>query len=615
MKLLTAKRLGLTLLAAAALLAGCTEPAPKVVAKYPTLPVRQVPPFLADTIYQYTDMSGVDPYPVSGFGLVANLNGTGGSHAPTAVRDFIVKEMSRNSMGVTGDVDNTDPEQLLNNKSFAIVRVDGFIPPGARAGIDWCTWFDVRVTALPGSETTSLAHGDLYTCDLKVDGANPLDPNGEFVEVMAQARGAIFVNPAHIFDTSDSPTSRASRRSGVVIGGARVLSDHPLILHLRQPQRRLARAIEHRIIEQFQDVVDDDLRSKHVADAQDEGVIYVYVPRFYSSDWNHFAGIVKHLYLRGDEPDFAAIQSQKLADAAVEPDAPLADISYAWEGLGKPALHAIEPLMSGDKPDVQYAAVRAAAFLGDPAAVTALVDIAQNASNPFRVPAVQVLGQLPPSPLVASQLRKLLDSDQALVRIEAYKVLTRSDEAEQTDASPIYTHIVKAGDDEKFVLDVVRCGGPPLVYASRQTVPRLAIFGTQTTLNLPIMFLTMGDRFSISSDPTDKSVTIFYRGQELSKPIKMTSSPELAEIAARLGGDGPAGLPHLDFSYSDVVAIVQSMADARQISGVDEGRRQPAAFVLQEPSVVQEQIDTAPLLRDEGRPQKDVPAAQSSASP
>ncbi len=603
---------GCVLLSAIAAMVSCTEKPAPVVNKYPTLPLREVPDYLSDTILQYTDMTGTEPYPVSGFGLVANLDGTGGSHVATAVRDFMIKEIGRHQFDSYAGK-NMDADGILNSKRFAIVRVDGFIPPGARAGTDWWTWFDVRVSVPPGSDATSLARGDLYETDLKVGGASTLQPGSETVAVLAQVQGPIFINPAYALDDSnDTPTARASRRSGVILGFARVMDDRPLILRLRAPERRMARAIENRIIEQFQGVVDDDLRIKHVAAAQDEGLIYVYVPRFYTDDWSHFANLLKHLYMRGGSPDYAALKAQQLADAAVKPDAPLDDISFAWEGLGKPAMHALTPLMNSTNADVQFAAVRAAAFIGDPAAVPVLMHIASTAGNSFRVNAVQTLGKLPPTPMVDKLLRSLLDSDQALVRIEAYKVL-----AKHQDGS-VYTRIIKSNiGNEKFALDMVHSNGSPLVYATRQGTPRLAIFGTETSLTLPIMYAAMTDRFSISSNPDNAAVTIFYRGSELQKPVKIISGPQLSEIAARLGGEGPPGADTLDFSYADVVALMQSMIDGKRVSGTDSGRRQLAAFVLQEPPRIQDAIDSAPLLGDTGRPQTDsakpttAPAAQN----
>ena len=193
------------------------------------------------------------------------------------------------------------------------------------------------------------------------------------------------------------------------------------------------------------------------------------------------------------------------------------------------------------------------------------------------------------------------------MRIEAYKVLARHED------SSVYSRVIKG---QKFVLDMVRSNAPPLVYASRQGVPRLAIFGIETTLNNPIMFSAMDNRFSISSNADGNDVTLFYRGPRVDKPVVIKSGPELSEIARRLGGEGEPGEYTLDFSYADVVALMQSMIQGQNVSGAvgADGARQLAAFVLQDPPRIQSEIDNAPL-GDNGRPQTDsaAPATQASS--
>jgi hypothetical protein len=153
-----------------------------------------------------------------------------------------------------------------------------------------------------------------------------------------------------------------------------------------------------------------------------------------------------------------------------------------------------------------------------------------------------------------------------------------------------------------------------MVYASRQGVRRLAIFGTDTTLTLPIMFTAMDNRFSISSNTGNTDVTIFYSGPELDKPVQVNSGPQLSEIAARLAGEGPAGAPVLDFTYADVVALLQSMINGQKVSGAGASQGQLASFVLQEPPAIQDAIDNAPLLGENGRPQTDAPTTQASSA-
>ena len=603
----------------AATLPGCTEEAPKAKTAYANLEKRQVPAYLHDSLYENADLLNTEPKPVSGYGLVANLHGTGGCQAPAAVRDYMVKELARHQMGGGGGRMTSD--QILDSRDFAIVRVEGSIPPGARAGTgttgsEQSTWFDVQVSGLPGGDATSLAHGDLYECDLKVGGTNPgVDPADGSVEVLAQAAGAVFVNPKYVLDQqTDTPAARASRRTGTVLTGARVISDRPLILRLRTPERRLARAVERRIIERFQDVADDDLQAhgnsaaKKVANAQDEALIDVYVPRRYVDHWEHFAGIVSHLYLQGGNPAFAALKARELATAAVVPGAPLLDISYAWEGLGKPALFALDPLLTDPHDDVRFAAARAAAFIGDPGAIPVLLDIAATPGNGFRVNAVQALAELPPSPRVDALCRTLLDSDQATVRLAAYRLL-----AKHKDPS-IFTRWVKDDGKDIFALDVVRTarragGGPPLVAATDHGLPRLAVFGTDVAVDLPLIFPTLEDRLLINSTADGEQLAVSYRSRYRQKLVGFQCSPNLPNVVARMGGDGTSGPAdtRLHLGYADVVAVVQSLVDQKKVTGTVGGERMAATFVLGDPTAkpLLPAVDQRPFTRPDspaGRP-------------
>jgi len=117
------------------------------------------------------------------------------------------------------------------------------------------------------------------------------------------------------------------------------------------------------------------------------------------------------------------------------------------------------------------------------------------------------------------------------------------------------------------------------------------------------MFRTLDDQLTISSTGHQKTVTIFYRGPQVARPTAVPSNPDVAEIVARLGGQGPPGIPGFNFSYGDVVAIVQAMADSQQLSAYAmDGQRQQVAFVLQSAPRVERTISGAPAIPDQ-RPQ------------
>ncbi|HTL29771.1 MAG TPA: HEAT repeat domain-containing protein, partial [Tepidisphaeraceae bacterium] len=348
-----------------------------------------------------------------------------------------------------------------------------------------------------------------------------------------------------------------------------------------------------------------------VAQARDEGLVDVLVPEIYKGDWERFAGVVTHLYL-DPTPSVTQIRAKMLADEAVKPGAFLKDISYCWEGMGADALPFIQPLMSNADPDVAFAAARAAAYIGDVTAQEALVNMARTPHHKFRVDAVQVLGQLPASPSINQSLRGLLDADENTIRIEAYRVL-----AKNADKS-IFSKVV---GDQKFVLDIVPCNAPPLIYASRRGIPRIAVIGNKPQLKLPVTFLTMDDRFSISSNPGDKNVTMYYRPAQVTanspaqRAIQVISHPDAAEIIARLGGEGPEDTRGFDFDYADIVAIMQAMADGRKLSAPYGEQMASCTFMLQDLSGIENTIYSAPVIPDQTRPQSENPTQVGVAIP
>jgi hypothetical protein len=448
----------------------------------------------------------------------------------------------------------------------------------------------------------------LFETDLRGGGATAEAP-GLAIHILAKAKGPIFVNPAYALFDGPNPVgnARASLRKGNVLQSAKVLNDRPLMLRLRQPEKRLARRIQQRIEERFQQETVGDLPA---ATGFDEGLIQLWAPRWYRGDWNHFLSIVTHLYLQSS-PDFNAARAKKLVAEATRPGATqetLTDISFCWEGIGKDALPFIMPLLTHPSPDVAYQAARAAAYIGDNtgAAEEALARMARTPGHPHRVLSVRTLGGLQRSSALNYTVRNLLNADLATVRIEAYKVLARNED------SSVYTRVIHPVDDrrnEKFILDIVPSDGPPLIYATRKGMPRIAIIGKRPDLRLPISYSAMGNRFTISSSAAGRAVTLFYRdashfterkdeagGRPPRPPVKVVTGTDVAELIARLGGGGEDGDSTLDFSYGEVIAIMQALADEQKLVAVDRGRALLASFVLEEADRLMDIINKAPVI-------------------
>jgi hypothetical protein len=592
-------------------LAGCkATPPPKVdEPRWPTLPLASVPNFMHGTILERVRFTNTDPMPIYGYGLVVNLHGTGDSTCPTWLRQYISKQIELHGFGTLqeGQYAELGPEEILNDKRVAIVIVEAELPVGAREG----QRTDVIVRALPESYTTSLAHGELYEVPLSEHGLQ--DPSSSGANPLAVvAGGPIFVNPAYALTEGgqDNSEAKGSLRVGTVLNSAEIRYDRPINLQLRQPQASTARFIEAVVQRRFHGVSISDPgadRTQVVAAAQDEGLVELYVPWSYNGDWKHFLGVVSHLYLN-DSPAFTVAKAKQLVEEAHKPGAQLADISLCWEAMGDGAMPIFEPLISDPDPAIQFAAARAAAFLGDAPAREALMQIAMDSNSSFQLDAVRTLADLPDTPEVRHTMRALIDGDKAEVRVEAYRYLA------DNGSEGVISH--KIGDS--FYLDIVPSSGPPMVYATSTGIPRLAVFGTNLTLETPVTFTAMNDQFSISSTDGTDLLTLFYRDPHRHDPVDVQSRNDLAEILARLGGQHRGEEDTLDFSFNDVVAMAQQLVQQNMVYSAQAGGTHLAAvFQLQHPALDADRWTRIPTDTDAGRPQGFVhrPAEATPAVP
>ena len=600
MRTLPARTLALSLAAALVALPGCgpTKQPTKIAPapKYVVIPPRSdIPDWLKGSIMEQVDLGATEPFRVSNFGLVVLKKPTGdASNIPNNVREYMIREMTKRRFGSKNQpgFENLSPESVLRDPRVAVVRVDCFIPPGATKD----QRVDAYVSALPDSNTTSLAGGALYTTDLVKNGANTVNP-GSGIDILANARGYVFVNPTYVLDAKpEDLAERRSLTSGMILNGGRVNQERPIGLRVRAAESRLSRMTEKRLDQLF--------GSDEIASAKDEAQVFVNMPAKYRGDWEHFAGIVLHTFYEADSV-FVVAKAKQLAIEAVKPDSEkvMLDISYAIESLGKAAIPQVESLLSNPRPEVSFAVARAVAWLGDGAAEAALVAIARDLKNPFRVRAVETLAALPMTPAINMTLHDLVSAPDALVRIEAYKGLIRNDAT-----SSVYSKTI----GEKFILDIVESDGPPLIYATRTGNARIAFIGSPSKLLMPTFFTAMNDEFSISDDVENKNLlSIFYRGDP-GNPVRQLTTPDLAEIVARLGGEGIPGAPRLDFSYGEIVALLGKLADDKKLVSAND-RTQVASFVLQTAPGADRAIDAAPVIPDGPRP-VDVPVPSSPSA-
>ena len=112
---------------------------------------------LGPTIGSLVEIFATEAIPVKGYALVGGLNGTGSSECPPQIRTYLEKYILQHVSGTKVNID-----EFIKSPDTAVTSVDGIIPPAASKN----ERFDIRVSALGGTQTTSLAGGWLYGADL-----------------------------------------------------------------------------------------------------------------------------------------------------------------------------------------------------------------------------------------------------------------------------------------------------------------------------------------------------------------------------------------------------------------------------------------------------------------
>jgi len=113
---------------------------------------------LGTTIGSLAEVFWLESIPVEGYGLVGGLRGTGSSECPLKIRAYLKQYILTQSSEL-------DVEKLISSNNTAVVLVQGIMPTAVSE------YFDVKVAALPGTQTTSLEGGRLYGAELKRAGS------------------------------------------------------------------------------------------------------------------------------------------------------------------------------------------------------------------------------------------------------------------------------------------------------------------------------------------------------------------------------------------------------------------------------------------------------------
>jgi hypothetical protein len=587
-------------------------------------------PVLRDTVGEFAAMVDAAPIAVEGYGVVAGLPGTGSGDMDPKLREHLRDQLLRAGAGsYVNGTQRIDPDKILSSNEIAVVEVRGILPPLARRPADGVlgTTFDLTVTALPGSQTTSLANGLLWTTELKVVG---LTTAGNDSATIAMGRGPVFI-PAPVeaaagqFSTTQPGAMPRALRTGRVLGGGVCAIDRPIRLQLYSPNYYRTAAIERTINARFPG------REK-VATAEGDAVVSLHIPADYALDPYAFVDLVRRLYLRTDNPGFAEERAAQLIEALKLPDTPHRDISLALQGLGRSILpDFLQPYYTAADPEVRFWCARAGAGLGDVGGMTVLQEILKDPASPFRLQALDglVAGSRGRDTVRASlALADMLNSPNTENRIVAYRGLLG-----------MRSRLVSSYSvGRKFVIDIVPANSPPMIYITQADTPRIAFIGRPLTLPPGALYISpdnlltvaaadnapdatlapggsgqvltaasVGDGQNPAAAPKE-SVTLYWRSPDGEKTVNLKTVPSIPELVARAtwipdprAADFNPNDPYIGASYQRVTEMLATLCRDQLLE---------AKFVLQKaPPPILSQAEILRSGRPEGSTEKsDAPA-------
>ena len=554
------------------------------------------PRYLYNTVGSLTTLRNNRPQLVSGFGLVVGLNGTGSSEVPAALRQWLINEATKQGVGRQkfSEILPMGPEELLASDTTAVVRVLGFIPPGAQAGHR----FDLLVTAADTS-TTSLLGGRLWTTSLSAGGVNP---SQLYLTPLAQGSGPIYLDPSEDRPQDGSAADPFApldpeRRRALVVAGGSVLEARNFQLALNQPSRTLAGAIADRINERFPKAPSEN---RPTANATTPQLIQLHVPQRFQDQTGEFVDLINHTFI-DRSPGFTPYKARELAEILADDPSQARSIGLAWRALGPNVATILRDYYPASSPlPLRLAALEAGAFVGDERASQHLLQLADHQDPSIRTRVAKALVALPRSINGERALIRLLDDPIRSVRLAAYESLATNDHrlVERNEVRDAYGQL-------KLVIDRLPAQRP-LIYLTQKDFPRLVIFDPDLALRAPVLARVWNNRLMLRREAPGQPATLFYQYPDPENPAKTRTDqhqlvPTVAALAYILAHAPTLDQPQTgyDLTYGQVADALYQLARQDAIPADVELDRSALASLLEraerpEPLDLPDRPETAP---------------------
>ncbi len=479
---------------------------------------------LGDTIGSLVRVLVPEPVPVEGLGLVVGLKGTGSAECPPQMRTYLRQYILRQLPAKT----RLDVDEFINSPNTAVVSVQGMIPAIASKN----QYFDVRVAVLPGTQTTSLDGGRLFTAELKMLGRFGVD-----TRILADAEGPVYIDKIN--------NSQADQKTGYILAGGKVLDESKIILSLNKLDYGMVNRIRNRINGRFNGAAAKAISSDRIE---------LTIPPKYRQQKQRFISIVAATYLV-QEP---AINSKRI-NAYVKRLSDSQDkysSEVALEAIGNECLNELGVLLGSSDEKTRLHAARCMLNLGSNAGLVALRQFALDKGSTYRVEALESITLGAKRNDAVSISRRLLRDDDFRIRLAAYEQLRILNDVS----------IAQEFIGRSFYLERVTQTGLKTVFVSRSGQPRIVLLGAPISCSGDIFVQSGKDDLVINAPSGQKHVNIIRKHPKRPSVItQLKSSFEISDIIRTLC-DEPVkedqkGRGGLGVSYADAAALLKQMCD------------------------------------------------------
>ena len=478
---------------------------------------------LGTTIGSLVEMSWPESIRLEGYSLVVGLRGTGSGECPPQIRAYLVQHIATLYPDRKINVD-----KMISGSDTAVVLVEGIMPAVASRN----EYFDVRVTALGGTQTTSLEGGFLLGTELKTVGTF-----GIKTRIVADARGPVFVDKIS--------TSEMNKRIGYVLGRGKILDEYKVTLVLGESDFRMTNSIRNRLNELF-----GDGTAKVVL----PGRLEVKVPAKYREQKQRFISIIKETYLSQSTEITGERIKTFIRKLAALQDADASEI--ALEAIGNQSLSGLVVLLNVSNEQVRLRAARCMLNLGSDAGLATLRQIAMDRGSAYRVEALESITTGARRNDAARISQRLLRDDDFHMRLAAYEQLRKLDDI-------AISQEVIAGN---FYLEQIAQTPHKSIFVSRSGQPRIVLFGAPIRCSDGIFVRSADGDITIDAPAGQEYVSIIRKHPKRPGVIaQLKSSFELGDIIRTLCENplkkGEQGRGGLGVTYADVIALLKRMCD------------------------------------------------------